>query len=80
MFHRPVKVLLARPTKIRKRGRPKRRTGHNPAKRMQTHKAAILLFLDDLNVPFTNNEAERDLRMTKVRQRVSGSFRTEAGA
>ena len=71
---------LARPTKTGKRGRPKRRTGHNLARRMQTHKAAILLFFDDLNVPFTNNEAERDLRMTKVRQKVSGSFRTETGA
>ncbi|WP_419902873.1 IS66 family transposase [Kiloniella sp.] len=71
---------LARPMKTRKRGRPRRRTGHNMARRMQAHKNAILLFLDNLNVPFTNNEAERDLRMTKVRQKVSGSFRTETGA
>lgn len=78
-FHESLPPL-ARPTKTRKRGRPKRRTGHNLVKRMQTHKAAILLFLDDLTVPFTNNEAERDLRMTKVRQKVSGCFRTEAGA
>ncbi len=71
---------LARPTKGKKRGRPKRRIGHNLALRLQTHKAAVLLFLNDLRVPYTNNEAERDLRMTKVRQKVSGSFRTEAGA
>ncbi|WP_419906892.1 IS66 family transposase [Hoeflea sp.] len=70
---------LARPT-TGKRGRPKRRAGHNLARRMRTHKAAVLLFFNDLNVPFTNNEAERDLRMTKVRQKVSGSFRTETGA
>ncbi len=78
-FHEDLPPL-ARATKNRKRGRPKRRIGHNLVRRMQTHKGAILLFLDDLNVPFTNNEAERDLRMTKVRQKVSGSFRTEAGA
>lgn len=72
--------LLARATKRKKRGRPKRRIGHNLARRFQTHKAAVLLFLNDPGVPFTNNEAERDLRMTKVRQKVSGCFRTEAGA
>ena len=78
-FHEDLPPLV-RATKTRKRGRPKRRTGHNLARRMQAHKAAILLFLQDLKVPFTNNEAERDLRMTKVRQKVSGSFRTETGA
>jgi len=71
---------LARPTGKVKRGRRKRRIGHDLARRMQAHKAAILLFLEDLSVPFTNNEGERDLRMTKVRQKVSGSFRTEEGA
>ena len=71
---------FARPTKRKKRGRPKRHTGHNLALRFQKYKEAALLFLNDLSVPFTNNEAERDLRMTKVRQKVSGCFRTEAGA
>ena len=71
---------LARVTKHNKRGRAKRRIGHNLALRLQTHKPAVLLFLEDLSVPFTNNEAERDLRMIKVRQKVSGGFRTKAGA
>ncbi len=37
-------------------------------------------FLDDLAVPFTNNMAECDLRMLKVRQHISGSFRSDKGA
>ncbi len=70
------------PDKVGKtrRGKPKRRIGHNLALRMQTRKEEVLLFLNDLSVPFTNNEAERDLRMTKVRQKVSGCFRTHVGA
>ena len=39
----------------------------------------VLLFLHDLSVPFTNNEAEQGLRMPKVREKVSGCFRTKKG-
>ena len=39
----------------------------------------VLLFLHDLSVPFTNNEAEQGLRMPTVREKVSGCFRTEKG-
>ena len=49
----------------KKQGRRKRRIGHNLALRIKALKTAVLLFLNDLTVPFTNNEAERDLRMTK---------------
>ena len=62
-----------------RRGRPKRRTGHNLALRLQKRKAEVIRFLTEPNVPFTNNEAERDLRMGKVRQKVSGCFRVVRG-
>ena len=61
-------------------GRQKKRIGHNNVSRLKDFKKHFLLFLHDLAVPFTNNEAERDLRMTKVRQKISGCFRTIAGA
>ena len=68
------------PPKPGKKGRRKRRIGHNLALRLRDHKSAVLRFLSDLDTPFTNNEAERDLRMMKLRQKVSGGFRSEKGA
>jgi transposase len=62
------------------RGRPRRRTGHNLLIRLRDHKGAALRFLYDPIVPFTNNQAERDLRMMKVRQKISGGFRSATGA
>ena len=63
-----------------KPGRRKRRIGHNLALRLRDRKCAVLRFLTDLEVPFTNNEAERDLRMMKLRQKISGGFRSGKGA
>ena len=63
-----------------KRGRKKRRIGHNLALRLHKHKEGCLRFLTDLRTPFTNNEGERDLRMGKLRQKISGGFRSMRGA
>lgn len=62
-----------------RRGRIRRRTGHNLLLRLRDHKEATLRFLSDPTVPFTNNQAERDLRMMKVRQKISGGFRSDTG-
>jgi transposase len=62
------------------RGRPPRRTGHNLLLRLRDRKADVLRFTEDFEVPFTNNQAEQDIRMMKLRMKISGGFRTVAGA
>jgi transposase len=60
--------------------RKKQRPAHNLLIRFKTFKAATLRFLTDFTVPFTNNLAEQDLRMMKVKIKISGGFRTLQGA
>jgi len=58
----------------------KRRIGHNLLLRFLNYKDAVLRFLTTPGVPFTNNQAEQDVRMMKVKQKISGCFRTTLGA
>ena len=81
-FHaaQPALVRPERTGKAKARGRKRRRVGHNLLLRLGIRKQDVLRFLSDLTVPFTNNLAEQAARMMKLRQKISGGFRSAAGA
>jgi transposase len=89
-FHRQYRALLAcgraanPPPEIVRRPGQRGRRAQSPARnlldRLTFQQDQVLAFLDDLNIPFDNNQAERDLRSFKVQQKISGCFRSDTGA
>lgn len=68
------------PAPTGKRGRPKRSKSANLLLRLDTFRDDVLRFTTNFDIPFDNNLAERDIRMVKVHQKISGGFRTTEGA
>lgn len=89
-FRRQYRALLAcarranpppdTPRRPGQRGRQAQSPTRNLLARLTLHEDQVLAFLDDLTIPFDNNQAERDLRSFKIQQKISGCFRSDSGA
>lgn len=88
-YHQRYEALLQRGFKAnpppetpppQKRGRKKQSPPKNLLDRLQKYQQETLAFISDFRIPFDNNLAERDVRMMKVKQKISGTFRTQRGA
>ena len=74
------KTLNPPPPRTGNRGRPALGAAGSLLARLETHRADALRFATDFRVPFDNNQAERDVRMVKLQQKISGGWRSETGA
>lgn len=76
-----VKAFHQNPIKPKsgKRGRPKKGKICYLIDRFVDYKGEVRLFINDFSIPFTNKQAEQDIRMIKVKQKISGCFRTKNG-
>ena len=79
-YHEALPPLVPQDEQAKRRGRVPHRVGHNLLFRFQNRRPDVLRFLHNPTVPFTNNLAEQDGRMMKVKQKISGGFRSDAGA
>jgi transposase len=68
------------PPIINKRGKPKKTKGRNLLDRLLEHQDAVLAFAQNQEIPFTNNQAERDIRHVKIKMKISGNFNTMESA
>ena len=70
LYHENLPPLLQK-----NKGKQKQRTGKNLLNRLANYQKSVLQFIYDFATPFTNNQGERDIRMVKLKQKISGSFR-----
>ena len=68
------------PSPTGKQGRPKLGPAGSLVRRLDIYQDDVLRFATDFTVAFDNNQAERDIRMIRLQQKISGGWRTEAGA
>ena len=82
IIDRGIEYHKAQPKLVKANGKATwaKRAGHNLLLRLKEYCGAVLRFLTDPNVPFTNNLAQQDIRMMKGKQKVTGGFKTHAGA
>lgn len=68
------------PPEPRPKGKPKKTKGRNLMERLEKYRSHVLAFAEHKHVPFTNNQAEQDIRPAKIKIKISGCFRTTKGA
>lgn len=79
IVQRGLRINLRNRSSPHTRGRTKQSKARNLLERLRDHRTEVLAFMYDFAVPFTNNIAESDLRMAKVKQKISGTFRSRPG-